>query len=150
MIPRAYIIESQTAVASPTKTAITATATTAVRTAITDFGMGSSASPADNALTWYLQRFTAPGTNSAYTPPPLDSGDPACTTVGGTNNTIEPTYTANKILFHMALNQRSGFRWNWDVTRCPQAPATSSNGIGAYAVHGSFTGNVDAYIVFVE
>src|SRR5947207_1404446 len=97
---RAYTIEAQMAVASPTKTIITLTSTTAVRPWIYDAWFGSSASPADNAILWYFQRFTAAGTSTAYTPSAVDPGDPACTSIGGTNCTVEPTYTAGKLLGH--------------------------------------------------
>jgi hypothetical protein len=111
---------------------------------------GSSATPADNALAIYVQRFTAAGTTTAYTPPPLDPGDPACTAVAGVTATIEPTYTANRILFHLGLNQRASHRWIADPRGPLKMPATASNGLGVYYVHASFTGNVDTCVYFNE
>lgn len=148
---RNYIVESQNPVASPTKTALTIAATTAVRPCIYDATFGFSATPADNAIVAYFQRFTAPGTNTAYTPSPTDSGgDPASTSTAGITNTVEPTYTAGKILGHKALNQRATHRFNIDPDAPIIAPATASNGIGLYYVNASFTGNADSEVWFYE
>jgi hypothetical protein len=111
---------------------------------------GSSATPADNALAIYLQRFTAAGTSTAYVPPPLDPGDPAATAVAGITHTIEPTYTSAKVVFHLGLNQRASHRWIADPRGPLKMPATASNGLGCYYVHASFTGNVDTCVYFNE
>jgi hypothetical protein len=147
---RAYSIEVQTPVASATKTALTVTGSTAIRPWFYDMEIGSSASPADNALTWYIQRSTAAGTSTAYTPPPVDPNDPPCTSTGGVAHSAEPTYTANKILFHAALNQRATHRFQFDPDGPLMIPATSNNGLGVYPVHASFTGNADTCVWFAE
>jgi hypothetical protein len=140
---RRYSIDATNVVASPTKTALVLSATTAIRPGIYDILLGSSAAPADNANQIFLQRFTAPGTSTAVTPQALDPGDPAATGVAGKTNTVEPTYTANQILFHLALNQRASHRWIGDPSGALMAPATANNGLGTYWVNASFTGNVD-------
>lgn len=147
---RRYEIDGQAAVASPTKTLLGLTGGTAIRPGIYDLYVGSSATPADNAILWYIQRSTAAGTSTATTPTPLDSGDPAATATAGYAHSAEPTYTSGKILFHLALNQRATHRAILDPNGALLVPATGSNGLGLYPVHASFTGNVDATIFFFE
>jgi len=111
-------------------TAISVTATAAVRPMIYDLLVGSVATPADNAGEYILQRYTADGTGTANTPTALDSGDPACTAVAKVNHSVEPTYTANLFLLRFATNQRATFRWVAAPGSELKAPATASNGIG--------------------
>lgn len=148
---RAYSIDGQAAVASPTKSLLGLTVGgTTYRPWVYDLFIGASATPADNALLWYIQRSTAAGTLTAVTPSPVDPGDPAATTTAGQAHSVEPTYTAGKILFHLALNQRATHRAIFDPDAPLVIPATSNNGLGLYPVHGSFTGNVDATMHFAE
>jgi hypothetical protein len=137
-------------VASPTATALVLVSTSAIRPEIYDMIVGSSATPADNALTIKVQRFTAAGTTTALTPQALDPADPASTSTAGKTATAEPTYTANAILWHIALNQRATHRWVADPRGPLKLPATASNGAGLYYVHSSFTSNVDSTIFFNE
>jgi hypothetical protein len=137
-------------VASPTVSLLGLVSTSAIRPEIFDMILGSSATPADNANVWCLQRFTAAGTNTGYVPPPLDPGDPACTAVGAITFSGEPTYTAVKILFRAALNQRATHRWIADPRGPLKFPATASNGGGLYVVNASFTGAVDGTVFFNE
>src|SRR5579859_4374479 len=136
---RRYAIDGQNAVASPTKTALVLTSTAAIRPFIYDMLLGSSAAPADNACTIYIQRSTAAGTSTAVTPQALDPADPNATASAGKTLTVEPTYTANAILFHLALNQRASHRWIADPNGPITLPATANNGVGVYWVHASFT-----------
>lgn len=85
--------------------------TTAVRPRVYDVLLSSDATPADNCGDYQLQRTTTAGTSSAVTPQALDPGDPAATATAGKAHSAEPTYTANAILLHFALNQRATFRW---------------------------------------
>jgi hypothetical protein len=148
---RRYSVDGQRAcAASAPQTILGITATTAVRPFIYDLLLGSSATPADNAILWYIGRYTAAGTSTAVTPQALDSGDPASTTTAGKNHTVDPTYTANAILFHLALNQRASHRWIGDPNGPMICPATANNGMGLYASNASFTGNIDATIHFAE
>lgn len=150
--PRGYVFDSQAAVASPTKTSAGVTSATTVRPEIYDMIFGASASPADNALLWKAQRYTAAGTAAANpTPSPLDPADPASLSSAGNGQySAEPTYTAGLILFHLALNQRASHRWIADPRGPLKMPATANNGIGLFCVQGSFTGNVDLSIFFNE
>lgn len=143
---RRYSIDGAQAVASPTDTVLGLTGAATIRPKIYDVIFGSSATPADNALNWLLQRYTAAGTNTAVTPQALDPGDPASLAAGGEDHTAEPTYTANAILLNVSANQRSTQRWVAAPGGELVIPATASNGIGIQPVHASFTGSVEATI----
>lgn len=150
MLPRGYSIEAQVAVANGTKTNSVVSSTTAIRPEIVQATLGTTGTPADNALAWDLQRFTAAGTTTAYTPQALDPGDPAATMVAGVNATVEPTYTANKIMLHLGLNQRASLIWNAQPGYAIKMPATASNGIGVLPTHASYTGNADVTLIVGE
>lgn len=115
------------------------TATSAVRPMLYDLVISSVATPADNAGEYFIQRFTANGTSSAFTPVALDSGDPASTTTGQLNHSVEPTYTANAVPLRVAVNQRATFRWVAAPGSEIKCPATAANGLGllANAIGGS-------------
>lgn len=147
---RRYSIAGTRAVASPTKTLLGLTSTVAIRPRIADVILGSTATPADNALEFILQRFTAAGTSTAITPQAIDPADPAATATAGQNHTVEPTYTAGAVLLDIAQNQRSTQRWVAAPGYELVLPATASNGAGLQPVHASFTGNVTATILYEE
>jgi hypothetical protein len=150
---RAYSVYSQSNVANATKTAAGLTSgSTSTRPYIYDLWVGSDASPADNAIDTGIQRYTAAGTaGGAYTPPPIDPGDPACLSTAGTGQySGEPTYTSGKILLYLALNQRATHRIQLDPDAPLMIPATSNNGLGIYPVHASFTGEMVYTFHFAE
>lgn len=147
---RNYAVQGTRNVASPSATLAVLTSTSAIRPNIYDLILSSSAVPADNSLLWQMQRVTAPGTSTAYTPVALDPGDPAATAVAGINHTVEPTYTANAYLLRVALNQRATHRWIADPDGPIRLPATASNGAGLFPVHASFTGAVDFTLHYYE
>lgn len=148
---RKYSITGQRAcAASAPETILGVTSTTAIRPQIYEMLLGSSATPADNALLWYVQRNTAAGTSTAVTPTAMDSGDPASTATAGKNHTVDPTFTANLYLFYLALNQRASHRWIADTEGALVIPATANNGAGLWLTHASFTGNCDASLYFQE
>jgi hypothetical protein len=147
---RAYFIYGQAAVSSPTKSLLSLTGGTTIRPSIYDFYLGSSATPADNALLWKMQRTTAAGTSTAFTPVALEPADPAAIATAGYAHSAEPTYTANSYLFWLALNQRATHRAILDPSRPLGIPATANNGIGLFVVHSSFTGNADATAYYYE
>ena len=148
--PRCYAVNVAFAVTSPTDTAIITSSTTAIRPEWYDMVLGFSSTPADNGLTVQVQRYTAAGTTTSQTPRALDPGDPACTAVAGNTATIEPTYTASAILFHLGINQRASHRWVADPQGRLKMPATASNGLGLFAVHSSATPTFDAVVHFNE
>lgn len=147
---RRYSIDGAQAVNSPTDTCLGLTSDTTIRPAIYDVIFGSNATPADNALQWLLQRYTAAGTSTSVTPQPLDSEDPAASATAGENHTDEPTYTSNAILLNISANQRSTQRWVASPGGEIILPATSANGVGVQPVHASFTGDVQSTIHYEE
>lgn len=147
---RPYAISGTRAVASPTQTLLSLISTAAIRPMIFEILFGSAATPADNALEWLLQRFTAAGTSTAVTPQAIDPGDPAATATAGKNHTVEPTYTAGAVLLDIPLNQRSTQRWVASPRGELILPPTAANGLGLQPVHASFTGNVTSTIHYRE
>lgn len=151
---RRYAIFGQRACASSapqTMVGVTAGGTNLKRAAIYDLILGSTATPADNALTFEVQRSTAAGTGATSTAPtPIDPADTACDTTSAQNHSSDPTFTANTILLYVPLNQRATHRWIADPMGPLVVAATTNNGIGVWATHASFTGNVSAHIFFYE
>lgn len=148
-MPRRYSASGSRSVASPTATLMTLTGGTTNRPEIFKGWIGAEATPADNTIAWYLQRTTAAGTSTAFTPIALDSADPASIGATGVNHSSEPTYTANAILFRLGLNQRSTHTLYLEDAPL-RIPATANNGIGLYPVHASFTSTVSGTILFVD
>lgn len=149
-MPRRYSIDGEQNIASPTVSLLGLTGGTTIRPEVYDGWIGSEATPADNTVVWYIQRSTAAGTSTAVTPQALDSGDPAANATSGENHTVEPTYTANAILFRLGLNQRASHKLNLDPASPIRLPATASNGVGLYPVHASATGLMSATVWFIE
>ena len=94
-------------------------------------GVGANA-PQDLATIFHLERFTAAGTEgSGFVPFAHDPADPASLADYGTGlYSVEPTYTANAILYKLPLNERGTFRWAANVGSGFKAPATAASGIG--------------------
>ena len=105
--------------------------TQARRGKIFEINFSSESTPADVAILFTMQRYTAKGTvGAAVVPQPLDPADAAFLGEAGEGHTIEPTYTAAQILGNFSVNQRATFRWV-AVPGCEWVwPATTANGIG--------------------
>lgn len=58
-----------------------------------------------------IQLITTTGTGTTTTAVPTQSGTAAAGGTQKTNDTIEPTYTANKVLYQGGFNVLSGFLW---------------------------------------
>lgn len=147
---RAYAVTGSRAVANSLKTVVGLTSAATVRPRIYDLIFGTSGTPADNALNWLLQRFTAAGTSSAATPVAIDPADPSALASGGQNHTVEPTYTASAYLLDIDANQRSTQRWVASPGGELILPATAANGAGLQTTHASYTGNVDVTLFYAE
>lgn len=136
---RRYSVDGEQNIASPADSCIGITATTAVEPGIYFIAIGCEDTPADASIPWYLQRYTAAGTATAVTPQNLGPGTTAGTATAGEDHTVEPTYTANAILFRLALNQRAAHSLVLDSDGAIFAPATANNGLGLYPSHASST-----------
>ena len=121
---------SQNPVASPGITIVSLNGVTTTRGKVYDFTIGSSDTPADVALEYVAQRFTVSGTGTPETPRPLDLDAPAALITAESNHTIEPTYTADLILWRIVANQRATYRWVAAPDGELMIPATADSGIG--------------------
>jgi hypothetical protein len=142
----------RTASASASVGTLTAPASSMRRAKIYDFTLGSEAVPADVANLWRLSRCTAPGTNTAVTPSPLDTADAACVTVAGQANSVEPTYTSSGaiVLADTPLNQKATYRWIASPGGELVIPATASNGFGLLTPTAGSSSNMTAFYYFEE
>src|SRR6266404_716479 len=132
MARRFYIPGTIAAVGSSFKTMVVLTSTTTTRPKIFSYMWSTLGAAADGVLEFILQRFTAAGTTTAVTPRNLDATDPAVAAAsGGSNATVEPTYTANSSLADRGVNQRATYTWSsWTEGAQLVAPATTAAGIG--------------------
>jgi hypothetical protein len=150
---RVYNISGKQATCSTSdKTALTLISSANGRPAINEFGVGAAGTPADNALVYLLQRFTAVGTAGASVTPqarnPSDNWTPGAT--AGENHSSEPTYTSAAILFRIALNQKATLLWQALPGNELWLPATANNGIGVRASSPAYTSEFNANVAFVD
>lgn len=119
------------------------------RASVYDLIFGTSSTPADNALTYYLQRHTAYTASTSITPTPLVFAAPASTMAGKADITAV-TLTAGEYLLYFAANQRSTQRWVAAPGSELVMPATADDGCTFSAVHASATPNCEVSILFEE
>lgn len=126
-------------------------ATPTGRGRIYDILIGCGATPADQATIFYVGRTTAVGTEgSGFTPNNLDPSGPAGEYDFGVAHSVEPTYTANKELLRVELNQRATFRWVAAPGGELILPATQNAGAGLKSSSGTGTASHGATIYFEE
>lgn len=128
MARRYSVTGTDTNTAGTTQLGLTSAAT--VRPRVYDLVISSVATPADNAGEYFVQRYTAAGTSTAFTPVAIDPADPASLASAGTNHSVEPTYTAGAVLLRIATNQRATVRWVAAPGGELVLPATAANGVG--------------------
>jgi len=146
------VVLQRTASSSASVGTLTAPASSMRRFKIYEFTLGSEAVPADVANLWRLSRCTAPGTNTAVTPNPLDPADAACVTVAGQINTVEPTYTSSGavVMADDPLNQKATYRWIAAPGGEIVIPATASNGVGLLTPTAGSSSNMTGFYYFEE
>lgn len=128
----------------------TTTGAGVIRPAIYDVIVGAPGTPADNAIRYGIQRFTAAGTTTAKTAAPLDTSDVAALAVCGVDATIEPTLTAATILVVIAANQRATFRWVAAPDGELKGIGTTANGLAITSLSPAYTGSTFASAHFYE
>lgn len=133
-------------------TVFNAAATPTSRGRIYDLMIGSAATPADQAADFLLNRITAVGTEgSGLTPNNLDPGGPAGAYDSGLGVfSVEPTYTAGKVLFAAQLNQRATLRFVAPPGGELVLAATQNNGAGLKTVTSTSTQAHGATVWFEE
>lgn len=93
------------------KTVHTVIGSATARPRIYDIVLSSSSAPNDYDAHFYLQRGSADGTGTAFTPIALDSNERAPIATSKYNYSAEPTLTANSLLLNVAHNLRATVRW---------------------------------------
>lgn len=128
-----------------------AVATPTCRLAVYDLTIGSDDTPADQACRFLIGRTTAVGTEaSGFTPVNLDPGGPAGEADAGIGHSAEPTYTANKELLVVSLNQRATFRWVAAPGGELRGTATQNNGLGLKSSASTSTQAYESSVWFFE
>lgn len=125
-------------------------ATTLRRGWIYDIMVGADGTPADNSITYKVDRQTDVGTGTAGVGSPLDVGDAAGLLVETANNTIEPTVTAATQMFELAVNQRASYRWVAAPGGEVIVPATNTAGLGVRAKSSAYTSTTTATVHYWE
>lgn len=127
-------------------------ATPTVRGRIYEVIIGSQDTPADNAGEFVVQRTTAVGTEgSGLVPVNLDPGGPAGAYDSGLGTySVEPTYTASKVLLSCPMNERTTFHWRAFPGGELVMTATQNNGAGLKSVSNGSTDDHGACIYFME
>lgn len=130
-------------------TAVTG-ATTLRRAWLYDFTFGTDGTPADNTVTYKVDRQTSTGTRTVAVPAPVDSGDAAALIVGGVVTTIEPSVTAATQLLEIATNQRATYRWVAAPGGELIVPAVTVTGLGGRAKSPAYNGTSVCIVHFFE
>lgn len=125
-------------------------ATTLRRAYIYDAMFGADGTPADNVITYKMDRQSTVGTGTSATGTGLDAADAASLITGNVNSTIEPTVTANTQLIEIPMNQRASYRWVAAPGGELIVPATNTTGIGARAKSPAYTSTVAATLHWWE
>ena len=136
-----------------TQVAITAAtgATTLRRAWIYEASFGTDTAPADNVITYKLDRQnTGLGTATTVVPAPLDASDAAALITARANHTAEPTIISATQLLEMPLNQRASFTWYAAPNSELVVPAIDLTGIGLRAKSPAYTSTVMTGIKFLE
>ena len=97
---------------------------------------------ADQVFSIRLQRYTAAGTASAYTPNPIDLADAAALLVSNNNHSAEPTYTANVDLFFQTVHVRALAQVHLQPDSHLIIPNTNVAGIGWQSGSAAYAGNI--------
>ena len=105
--------------------------------------MGPDGAPnaTDCQIVYQVQRATADGTSTAFTPTPLNPADVASRMVAHNAYTVEGTYTLD--IFSRSLNQRTSQQWAaQDTDAMLTWPATNLNGLALLALSPTYASNV--------
>lgn len=146
---RLYTAQGDNAVEA-TETLITYQSATTIRPELLDLVVGCGVAPGDQATLFQLYRFdTDDGTGSAFTPNPLDPGDPAALGVCQITHTGEPS-SKGVILLLVPLHQRATFRWVAAPGRGFKGPAVATEGWGYQSLTATGTAVHNVSLIWEE
>lgn len=139
------------AVSSSYKTAIALVSATTIRPEVVSILCGALGTPADNALSWLIQRFTSPGTGTSVTPSKQNPSDPSSSATAAKAHSSEPTYTAGELPYPLVpLHQKNTVIWQADSGKGIILPATANNGLGIQVLSAAYTNDVSAGMVYED
>jgi len=152
-MPAQYSIPgNQGTVSTSNKTATLATSIAGLRPQLYGWGVSAFGAPnsTDCSMVWTLQITSAAGTTTAVTPTPIDPVYAAASTIGGSNATIEPTYTAGIVPWVMALNQRAS-QLVWMPVNAPVVlVGTASHGAGMQVLSTNYASQANCVLYVQE
>ena len=97
---------------------------------------------ADQVFSIRIQRTTAAGTATGYTPNPLDLADAAALMTSGVGHSVEPTYTASIDLWFQTVHVRALAQIHLQPDSHLILPNTNVAGIGWQSGSAGYTGNI--------
>jgi hypothetical protein len=126
-------------------------ATTLRRAWVYELAIGADGTPADNQITFCVDRQTDVGTGTAAVATPLDVGDAAALITETVNNTIEPTVTsASFVMGPLSINQRASYRWVAAPGCELVVPAVDTDGLGLRAKSAAYASTTTGSLLFWE
>lgn len=143
-----YVASMQDAVTNTPVTAAQVLGSATKRVFVYDFMLGTSGTPDDQAIQWFVERCTTAGTGTGVSESPLDSADGTASATAFENFTAEPT--AGSLLIKLGVNQRATYRWVAAPRSELVVPATASNGIVWSPQNATYTGNAEVVAFWSE
>lgn len=136
------------------KTATAIESIAGLRPSIYEFTLGADGAPnsTDCTIVGLLQAWTTSfGTNTSWTPYPLDPGYQNAKVSAGINFTGEPTYTSSAYVWGpMGINQRATYRWVAAPGGQLVMVGTATTGLGFQVKSTNYTGQTDCIIYHQE
>ena len=138
---RAYFTaDDQNMTSTPGVSVLSFQSATTIRPSFFEFIVGTTGTPADNAIEYRFSRFDGGSeAGASITPAPLDQGDPAALGTALGNLGTEPTPTVGED-FIIGINQRATFRWIAAPGREIVVPAVADEGMNLVGFNASYTG----------
>lgn len=97
---------------------------------------------ADQVFSTQIQKYTAAGTATAYTPVTLDPADAAALLTSNSLHSVEPTYTANANVIFTAQHVRATLQIHLQPDSHLIIPNTNVAGLGMQNGSAAYTGNI--------
>ena len=132
------------------KSILQLTGATTFRFGLYDVVFSTNGTPADNDITYGIQRTTADGTDTAVTPAPPDPADPASLVTAGEDASSEPTDASIIPLLEVGVHQRATFRWAAAPGGEIIVAAVANEGLTLQSLSSAFTGKTLATAYWQE